>query len=219
MGKSPNQNYQRLEAPGKSVWRRLRQLRTQRLQHTTSVQCQNNEHDESFCVYKQNISQSDTNRLKHSRGKALTQTIRVSIRISLLGLLVFGFNPPAFSQEGATQENEVVDKDSSTEETKQDPEEHKKDLESFEIVWNTIIETWWKDEDELETWEKQKRFFFDRVSAARSRKQVRKIQSELIKNLKASHYGIIPGQVYEKLGVKEDGKLDASQLGSVGLEF
>lgn len=101
----------------------------------------------------------------------------------------------------------------------QDSDEHAKDLKSSEIVWNTIIETWWKSEEELVAWEKQKQSFTSRVSSAKSREEVRKLQRELIDKLKASHYGIIPGELYKKLGVKEDGKIDTSKLGSVGLKY
>ena len=135
-------------------------------------------------------------------------------------MLTCGFSPLAFSQETVVQPSGKKLSDGvEIPQAAQDPAEHAKDLESFEIVWDTIVENWWKSEEELAIWEKQRQSFLDRVSNAESRKEIRKLQRELINKLEASHYGIIPGEVYQKLGVKDDGKLDASSLGSVGLKY
>jgi carboxyl-terminal processing protease len=80
------------------------------------------------------------------------------------------------------------------------PAEQKKlNLASFEQVWTTIRDKHWEQKPGGLDWQAIHEEFRPKVEAAQSTDEARAAMSQMLARLKQTHFGIIPGGVYEAL--------------------
>ena len=78
-----------------------------------------------------------------------------------------------------------------------------KNVESFEMIWETIKNTHWDESLVGESWSNKKAELMPRIKSAGSIAEARKVMTELIESLEQSHFGVIPSNSYEAIeGVK-----------------
>lgn len=81
----------------------------------------------------------------------------------------------------------------------QSPATAKSDLnvESFEMVWQTIRDSHWDQELVGASWEQHRRELLPRIKAVKSVTDARTVMNELCERLGQSHFGIIPADSYD----------------------
>jgi len=85
-------------------------------------------------------------------------------------------------------------------------EQRRLNVESFDYVWTTIQEKHWEERPGGLDWQAVRDELRPRVGQATTMSQARGTMIEMIERLGQSHFGIIPGILYEKLrGEKGDG--------------
>jgi len=88
-------------------------------------------------------------------------------------------------------------------------------LESFDMVWDTIKRTHWDPDMVGETWDAAKEKFRPQVQQASDVAEVRQAINGLLNTLDQSHFGIIPGNEYQS--VEDEDSEDGD--GTVGMEI
>src|SRR5438093_5435258 len=76
---------------------------------------------------------------------------------------------------------------------------HQLDLDSFEQVWTTIRDKHWEKMPGGLDWQAIHDEFRPKAEAAETREAARAVMTEMLARLKQTHFGIIPGSVYEAL--------------------
>lgn len=96
------------------------------------------------------------------------------------------------------------------------PEERELNVESFDYVWNRVNERYWDPEFGGIDWMAVRDDLRPQVEKAATMKSVRALMEEAVGRLGASHFAIIPSEVYEKLDSPEQ---PGSWEGVTGLDF
>ena len=90
------------------------------------------------------------------------------------------------------------------------PEQRRKNVESFDYVWNTIKDKHWDPTLGGLDWNAVRDELRPKVEQAQTMAQARRGMSDMIHRLKQSHFGIIPASVYDDVDAKADASKDAS---------
>ncbi len=77
---------------------------------------------------------------------------------------------------------------------------HQKDIESFEYVWQTIRDKHWQKDPGGLDWQKVHSEFLPAIEKAPDRETARGIVRQMLERLHQSHFGIIPGDLYDTPG-------------------
>lgn len=78
-------------------------------------------------------------------------------------------------------------------------------IESFDQVWQTVLDRRWEDDFDVASWEAAREELRLRVEAAETDEAAREAIEALLSRLNRSHYGIIPREAYEILAADEGG--------------
>lgn len=89
-------------------------------------------------------------------------------------------------------------------------------VESFDVVWNTIRDKHWEPEMGGLDWDAVRDELRPAVKQARTVTEAREPIEEMLGRLDLSHYGLIPAEVYEELAL-DDGQ--GARDGSVGIDL
>ena len=85
--------------------------------------------------------------------------------------------------------------------------QQQKNLESFELIWDTIRKSHWDESMVGEKWSQARQELLPKIKSAQSIEEARAVMSELIASLGQSHFGVIPADSYEAMeGVKGGGE-------------
>lgn len=86
------------------------------------------------------------------------------------------------------------------------PERTKLNVDSFEYAWKTIRDKMW--EPMPVDWQKVHDELLPKVKAAKTMPEARAVMNDMISRLKMTHFGIVPGDVYEGVasGATGDGR-------------
>ncbi len=79
------------------------------------------------------------------------------------------------------------------------PEQRKLNADSFEYAWATIQKYMWEPMPAGVDWQKIHDELKPKVEAAKSTDEARSVMRQMISRLKMTHFGIVPGDVYERL--------------------
>ena len=84
-----------------------------------------------------------------------------------------------------------------------DPSLQKKNVESFELIYETIRKSHWDESMVGESWTQARNELLPKIKAAKSIVEARAVMGELIASLGQSHFAVIPSDSYEATeGVK-----------------
>ncbi len=75
----------------------------------------------------------------------------------------------------------------------------KRNLASFDYVWQTVRDLYWDPDLGGIDWDEVKTEFRPKMEAANSMEEAREILRTMLKRLQVSHFGIIPSDAYEQL--------------------
>lgn len=78
------------------------------------------------------------------------------------------------------------------------PAERQANLDSFEYVWKTVRDKHWEARPGGLDWQAVHDELRPKIEKARSTEEAREIMSSMLELLHETHFGIIPGQVYEE---------------------
>lgn len=93
------------------------------------------------------------------------------------------------------------------------PAQRKLNVDSFEYAWKTIQQFMWEPMPTGVDWQKVHDELRPKVEAATSMSQARAVMKDMIARLRMTHFNIVPGDVYERLGKGR------GQGGSTGFEM
>jgi carboxyl-terminal processing protease len=96
------------------------------------------------------------------------------------------------------------------------PTQHQLDIDSFERVWTTIRDRHWEKKPGGLDWQAIHDEFRPRIERAQSIDEVRALLREMLGRLHQTHFGILPGDVYNALGPAGDA---AAGDGSPGIDL
>ena len=98
-------------------------------------------------------------------------------------------------------------------------EQHELNVDSFDYVWKTIQDRHWDAELGGLDWVAIRDELRPQVAEAQTMSQARAVLRDMIGRLEQSHFGIVPGEVYQALDEEEENK-EHSQLGYgvIGIE-
>ena len=97
------------------------------------------------------------------------------------------------------------------------PAQRQLNVDSFEQVWKTVRDKHWDPKLNGVDWQAVHDELRPKIEAATSMQEARDIMSDMLKRLKQTHFGIVPGEAYKELDQKDDGKSDHSE-GDPGLD-
>ena len=98
------------------------------------------------------------------------------------------------------------------------PAERQLNVDSFEQVWKTVRDKHWDPKLNGVDWQAVHDELRPRIEAAASMQEARDIMSDMLKRLKQTHFGIVPGEAYKELNQKEDNGKSNPSDGDPGLE-
>jgi carboxyl-terminal processing protease len=81
-------------------------------------------------------------------------------------------------------------------------EQRRTNLESFDYVWTTINDRHWEERPGGLDWQAIRDELRPRVEQAATMEEARSVMYDMIERLGQSHFGIIPGRLYEELKVE-----------------
>jgi carboxyl-terminal processing protease len=71
-----------------------------------------------------------------------------------------------------------------------------RDLESFDIVWQTVRDTHWQKQPGGLDWDAIRAEYRPRAEKAATTDEARAVMMEMLRRLKQTHFGIVPGTIY-----------------------
>src|SRR5271155_5522494 len=84
------------------------------------------------------------------------------------------------------------------------PTQKQLNIESFEKVWTTVRDTHWDPKLGGVNWQAAHDEFRPAVDRAETMADARKAMSDMLGRLHKSHFGIIPGDIYQEVDAKPE---------------
>ena len=96
------------------------------------------------------------------------------------------------------------------------PEQRRLNLESFEYVWQTVRDKHWDPKLGGVDWQAVHDELLPRITSARTEEEARAVVASMLSRLHQTHFGVIPADVYDKIG---DPDSSESEHGQTGIEL
>ena len=93
------------------------------------------------------------------------------------------------------------------------PEQRRLNLESFEYVWKTVRDKHWDPKLGGIDWQGVHDELRPRIEAAQTMQQAREVIATMLARLHETHFGVIPGDAYDSMGVADTGEQGSGQTG------
>jgi len=93
------------------------------------------------------------------------------------------------------------------------PEQRRLNLESFEYVWKTVRDKHWDPKIGGIDWQAVHDELRPRMEAAETAEEGRTVTEAMLQRLHQTHFGVIPADAYQTIGVKSDGNATDGQTG------
>jgi carboxyl-terminal processing protease len=87
------------------------------------------------------------------------------------------------------------------------PERREQNRAAFKIVWETIRDKHWDPRPNGLDWEAVRAEFAPKIEQAKTQEECRQVLQDMLGRLEQSHFGIVPGDIYEALE-QEEGATD-----------
>ena len=91
------------------------------------------------------------------------------------------------------------------------PEQRRLNLQSFEQVWETIRDTHWDPKLGGIDWQSVHDELRPRMESAKTMDEARQVVTSMLDRLHQTHFGIIPGDTYDRIDTHKETSLDGEQ--------
>jgi carboxyl-terminal processing protease len=98
------------------------------------------------------------------------------------------------------------------------PAERQLNVDSFEQIWKTVRDKHWDPKLNGVDWQAVHDELRPKIEAAASMQEARDVMSGMLRRLKQTHFGIVPGEAYNELNRKDDAGKSNPSDGDPGLD-